>query len=128
MFDLFYMGGPLFMGILTILLFALLAIAGFDLFLLIRRDYRDIESLRKRVVYIKAIGTVALATGFLGQMLGLFQAFGVIEDSGNVSSSLLASGLKISMISPLYGIAIFILSWLLWLLIDNMAAHRQQEP
>jgi biopolymer transport protein ExbB/TolQ len=124
MFDLFYMGGPLFMGILTILLFAALAITGFNLFLLIRRDYRDIESLRKRVVYIKAIGTVALATGFLGQMLGLFQAFGVIEDAGNVSTSLLASGLKISMISPLYGIAIFILSWLLWLLLDNMAAHR----
>lgn len=115
------------MGILTILLFAVLAMTGFNLFLLIRKDYRDIESLRKRVVYIKATGTVAIATGFLGQMLGLFQAFGVIEDAGDVSTSLLASGLKVSMISPLYGIAIFILSWLIWLLLDNMAARRWQK-
>jgi len=54
MFDLFYKGGPLFMGILTILLFIILAIAIYNLVIILRRDFKDINETRKKLKYIKS--------------------------------------------------------------------------
>jgi len=56
--------------------------------------------------------------GILGQLLGLYQAFSVIEAAGAISSAILAGGLKVSMIPTLYGIVIFLLSYVIWLGLD----------
>ncbi|MBL6867880.1 MAG: MotA/TolQ/ExbB proton channel family protein [Cryomorphaceae bacterium] len=91
MLDYFYMGGPLFMGMLT-LIFIVLVVAAV---------------LKKGV---KEIGLLALAIGFLGQFIGLFGAFEAIESIGGVSQSLLAGGLKVSSITSIYGLLIYIIS------------------
>lgn len=91
MLDYFIMGGPLFMGILTLIL--LLMIYG---------------AVRKR--YVKELGLLALAVGFMGQLLGLFGAFEGIEQMGGVSQPILAGGLKVSSITSVYGLLIYIVS------------------
>lgn len=87
----FYMGGPLFMGMLTLIFIALIVAA----------------VLKKGV---KEIGLLALAMGFLGQLIGLMGAFEGIEAMGGVSQSMLAGGLKVSSITSIYGLFIYIIS------------------
>ncbi len=85
------MGGPLFMGMLTLIFIALIVAA----------------VLKKGV---KEIGLLALAMGFLGQLIGLMGAFEGIEAMGGVSQSMLAGGLKVSSITSIYGLLIYIIS------------------
>jgi len=91
MINYFYMGGPLFMGMLTLIFIALIVAA----------------VLKKGV---KEIGLLALAIGFLGQLIGLMGAFEGIEAMGGVSQSMLAGGLKVSSITSIYGLLIYIIS------------------
>ena len=104
MIHLFYQGGPLFMGILTVILAILL-------FVFIRSLFKELEvnELHQSIKWLKSIGTLALVVGILGQLIGLFEAFSFIETSKGISPALLAAGLKISMITTLYGMMIYIL-------------------
>ena len=56
---------------------------------------------------VKEIGLLALAFGFLGQLIGLMGAFEGIEAMGGVSQSVLAGGLKVSSITSIYGMLIY---------------------
>jgi len=118
------MGGPLFMGILTGLLFIILVIAVFYLVIIVRKDYKNLEEARKRLRYIKSIGLFALITGILGQLIGLYAAFTAIEQAMDVSPAIMAGGLKVSMIAPMYGMVIFLVSYLLWILVDFVASRN----
>lgn len=94
MLDYFMMGGPLFMGILTVILLLMIYAA-------------------VRNGCVKELGLLALAVGFMGQLLGLFGAFEGIEQMGGVSQAMLAGGLKVSSITSIYGLFIYIVSLLI---------------
>ena len=103
MFDIFSQGGPLFMGILTLILLSLVAV-----FVLSLIKKRDEKHLLQSIQWLKSLGTLGLVVGILGQLIGLFSAFSVIETSQGISPTMLASGLKVSMITTLYGLIIYI--------------------
>ncbi len=114
------------MGILTTILFLMLAIAIVNLIIIIRKDYKDLAETRRRLKYIKSLGLFAFVAGCMGQLLGLYQGLGVIEEAGgSISPGLLAGGLKISLITPLYGMLIFLVSYALWLILDFMVSRSQ---
>ena len=116
MLDLFYMGGPLFMGILTLIFLAMLAVAFVNGTPVLQKKEGDVEAKARKLAYIKSVGLFALIVGFLGQLIGLFSAFQAIElNAVEVSPTLLASGFKISMITTIYGVLIYALSYLIWL-------------
>jgi len=56
------------------------------------------------------MGLLALATGILGQVIGLYKMFEGIEMMNGVSPAMIAGGLKVSSITTLYGLLIYILS------------------
>jgi hypothetical protein len=93
MMDLYYQGGPLFMSILSFLLLGVLWTAW-------------------KGGPLKEIGLLALAIGILGQLIGIYDAFSVFETT-EISSALLAGGLKVSLTTTLYGLLIYILSLVL---------------
>jgi len=101
MIDLFLHGGVLFMSLLTLLLIALI-VASF-----------------KFKSWVKEIGLLAVSTGVLGQLIGLYGAFQAIQAVGSVSTDILLSGLLTSSISTIYGTCIFILS---------IGIRRKQKP
>lgn len=101
------MGGPLFMSLLTILLLAMV-------FSSIKYVSSDTKTDANRDL-IKSIGLLAMIVGIFGQLIGLFSAFQAIEMTGTVSPAMLGGGLKVSMITTLYGILIYIISYLIWL-------------
>lgn len=107
--DLFYMGGPLFMGILTLVLIAVIATA---VFCFIQQRNESAGDVSGGIV--KEIGLFGLIVGIFGQFLGLYSAFSMIEIAGTVSQEMLMSGLKISSITTIYGIIICLTAWLLY--------------
>ncbi len=113
------------MGILTTVFFLILAIAIVNLILIIKKDYKDLAETRRRLKYIKSLGLFAFVVGFMGQLIGLYLALGKIEEVGSISPGLMAGGLKISMITPLYGMLILLVSYALWLILDFMVSRSQ---
>lgn len=95
MLEIFYMGGPLFMSILSLLLVAVLICAW------------------KYPEWLKEAGLLALAIGILGQIIGLYSAFQYMEASGGVSQEVMAGGLKVSSITTAYGLIIYVISLIL---------------
>ncbi|GGH75547.1 MotA/TolQ/ExbB proton channel family protein [Phaeocystidibacter marisrubri] len=115
MMELFYMGGPLFMGILTFIFIAIIAIAVINGIPFLKGKYSDLDEGRRKLAYIKDAGLLALVIGVLGQLIGLFSAFKAIEMSMmDISPAMLAGGVKVSMITTIYGLVIYALSLLIW--------------
>jgi biopolymer transport protein ExbB/TolQ len=112
------MGGPLFMGILTILLVILLALVIIFAIGVASGRTKGKDIFRHRLTYIKSVGLFSMITGFLGQLIGLIMAFKAIELAEDISPAIVAGGLKVSMITTLYGIGIYLLSILLWFVLD----------
>ena len=104
MFKIFYQGGPLFMGILTLILLSLVAVFVWTIVKKVNE-----KKLNQRIQWLKSIGTLGLVVGILGQLIGLFSAFSIIEKSEQISTAMLAGGLKISLITTLYGLLIYII-------------------
>jgi len=121
MFNLFYEGGVLFMSILTLLLVVLLSISVYYGTLIIKSESGpELRNLyRHRITYIKSVGLLSLVVGIFGQLIGMYQGFSLIQSSGAISQSLLLAGIRISMITTLYGMVIFIISYLIWLGLDS---------
>ena len=116
--NLFHQGGPLFMGILTVLLVILVAMAAIFMVLIATGRASQVHHFRHRLTYLKSFGLLTMITGILGQLIGLVLAFGAIERAGDISPALVWGGLKISMYTTLYGIGIYLLSLVLWLITD----------
>lgn len=73
---------------------------------------------------IKAIGVFAIVWGIFGQSIGLFSAFQAIEAAADISPAMIYGGLKVSMITTLYGSFIFLLSWLIYLIMINWSRKK----
>lgn len=116
--ELFYMGGPLFMGILTILLVILLAVTVYFIMAISSGKASDKVNFPHRLAYIKSIGLFIFITGILGQLIGLFEAFKAIEAAMDISPAIMAGGLKVSMITTLYGMFIYLISIIIWFILD----------
>lgn len=116
MLELFYKGGPLFMGILTILLIVVVAVAIINGLSLVRGAIGNKEERLRKIGYTRSVGLFALIIGVLGQLIGLFSAFQAIElGAVQVSPTIIAAGFKVSMITTMYGIVIYVISLMLWL-------------
>lgn len=126
MLEYFYKGGPIFMGILTALLLSVLVISlicGFQIFSS-KNKYR--KQAGNPLKLIRDLGLIAFVTGLLGQLIGLFSAFRAIElEMVEASPSLIAAGFKVSMISSLYGLIIYLISLGIWFTLQNYQVRKQ---
>ncbi|NPD86796.1 hypothetical protein HNS38_18685 [Lentimicrobium sp. L6] len=112
--DLFFMGGALFMSVLSILLIVMLAWMIYHLskYLISKSSSKEI-ALRK-MEQGRSIGLFALIFGILGQLIGLYGAFSSMAEVTSISPDILYAGLKVSMITTLYGIFIYLIALILW--------------
>ena len=124
--NLFHMGGPLFMGILTILLLILLATTVIFAIFILNGKARNSVSFTHRLSYLKSMGLFTMIVGILGQLIGLLLAFGAIERAGDISPQMVYGGLKISFYTTVYGILVYLLSILLWFVLD-LWHHKKLE-
>ena len=59
---------------------------------------------------LKHLGIFALIFGLFTQLLSLIQIMSALEQIGEVSTAMLAGGLRVSLIAPIYGLIIFLLA------------------
>jgi len=114
----FVMGGSLFMSFLTILLVIIVAVSVYFAIVIANGKAKDKTNFIHQLKYVKSIGLFTMITGVLGQLIGLFMAFTAIEVAEDISPAILAGGLKVSMITTLTGTFIYLLSILIWFLLD----------
>jgi len=112
LFDRLNEGGPFFMYPLFFIIILLL--------ILIVKGFLQKGSVDKTISLISSIALFAIVWGFLGQIIGLIGAFDSIEDMGEVSPAVMAGGLKIAFLAPVFGmfaflvgrLGIIILTWM----------------
>jgi len=124
MFRYFIEGGPLFMGILSIVFLAVLVIAVVNGAHLVGNKSTSNDLRFLRTGYIKTLGLFALVLGMLGQFIGLFSALDIISSGMEISPAIMAQGVKVSMITSVYGMIIFLVAYLLWFVLKSLAAKK----
>ncbi len=95
-------GGPIF----TYTIFAVLIVV-LAFFI---KGLMDKGNNKKTIDLIKSFAWFAVAWGFLGRTFGLIKAFDMVGAAGELTPSLLAGGLKMALVDPLFGILVFIVA------------------
>ncbi len=72
-------------------------------------------------------GSLALAIGFLSQILGIVNALEAIRLAGDISPSLLMAGAMISFYPPICGFIVFIFSMLFYYILKEVIKTRMAE-
>jgi hypothetical protein len=120
MYRYFIEGGPLFMGLLSMVFLVILVIT-----VLAGKSALGKSAIEKNWLgYIKSLGLFAFVLGMLGQFLGLFQAFKIIGSGMEISPAIMASGVKVSMVTSIYGMIIFLVAYLLWFMLNALEARK----
>lgn len=103
--DRFMEGGPFFMSLILICL--LLSIAFIVMGIINLK--KDIVKSKKMTVLASEVSILGLVFGFLGSIIGMIGAFDAIESMGDISSGMMAGGLKVSFLTTVFGAITFIL-------------------
>jgi hypothetical protein len=129
--NLFLMGGPGFMAILTLCL--IITTAWFIYHFVISYNLKELdrEKLLRMFAYGKSMGLFALVIGIIGQMNGLYAMFTEIENTikggQEVIPALVFEGIKVTMIVTVYGMIIYLFSLALWFL-SGFIIERRFKP
>ena len=114
--DRFHEGGPLFMSMILICL-VLTVFFLVRAFMLLSKNVL----LSKKMMKLAAdAGLLALSIGFLGSIIGMITAFDAIEAIDNVSSQMMAGGLKVAFLTTVFGTFTFIISRIGILILKGM--------
>lgn len=102
------MGGTFMLPMLLIGLAGLGAL-GYAIYASMKEARESMEKAAKAARLVKHIAVFLVVTGILSQTIGLYQALSAIESiGGEVSPALLAGGLKVSFIAPIFGLIEFL--------------------
>jgi len=114
----FYMGGPEFMSVLTILFVITVAVSVWYAISIATGKALEKINFKHQLKYLKSIGLFTMIVGILGNFIGLFMAFTAIEQANDISPAIMAGGLKVSLITTLTGMLFYLISIILWFILD----------
>ena len=66
----------------------------------------QISNMEKGCSWIKLFIAVAPSLGFLGTVIGMVMAFDQIQTAGDISPTIVASGMKVALITTIFGIIV----------------------
>jgi biopolymer transport protein ExbB/TolQ len=118
--QLFIDGGPLYMGIQTGILIIMAVWAVYHFLPVLTKKGTELKQTKVKLKHIKTIGSFGFIFGIFSQLLGLYHAFGVIAEASDISTTLMMKGLELSMIPPLFGMIIFMISLIVWMILDYL--------
>ncbi|AZQ63294.1 hypothetical protein EI427_13910 [Flammeovirga pectinis] len=104
--NFYYEGGYLFMNIISIvgiLMFLFMILRGLGI-------SNNMIQPAKSQKLMKEASILALVLGILGQLIGLYSAMVAIAAQGGVSMQILASGIRVSSNTTLYGFFFFVIA------------------
>lgn len=120
MIEMFFRGGVIFMGALTVLLLLVIILTIINAIAVYSNKLTDFNEATKKIKRIRSVGLLALVIGVLGQLIGLFSAFKAVKiGEVEASPSIMQEGFKISAITTVYGSLIFLLSLFFWFVLKQ---------
>lgn len=114
--DRFNEGGPFFMSLILICLIL-------TVFFLVKSFMsltRNVPQSKKMMRLAADAGLLGLVIGFFASIIGMITAFDSIEAIDNISSGMMAGGLKVSFLTTLFGTLTFIISRIGLLVLKGM--------
>lgn len=96
-------GGVVFMVPIVLLLILIIV-------LIVKGILHRNQDNTKTISLIASIALFTIVWGFLGQTIGLISAFDHIHGQGDVSMGVLAGGLKISFLPPVFAMVTFLIA------------------
>ncbi len=84
----------------------------------------DIKKLTKTNSLIIFLGSFTFLFGLLGQILGIYNALQAVQQAGDISPALIAGGLRVSLLAPLYGFFLFLISFITWFIFKNLLKQQ----
>ena len=116
--ELFFRGGPTFMGLLSILFIITTAWIIYQFFIAYNSEQANLKKALRKLGYGKTMGLFTMITGCIGQMIGLRTMFDVIEtvlkQGEQVKQELIFEAIGVTMIVTIYGTLVYLFSLLLW--------------
>lgn len=82
-----------------------------------KQERKNAKKLSETILFF---GSFALLLGILGLAIGIIQALDAIQAAGDVSFGLMVGGFKVSMIVPMYGFMLFIVSFIIWFIFRSI--------
>jgi biopolymer transport protein ExbB/TolQ len=110
-FNHWFEGGPLFMTFIYLMWLAVIILVATFWLKKGKTERRPLVKLNEAILFT---GSLAFLTGILGQVVGIFQALTVLETITDISPKLIAAGLRVSFLAPLYGFMLLIISVIIW--------------
>ncbi|MBQ9230482.1 MAG: MotA/TolQ/ExbB proton channel family protein [Prevotella sp.] len=91
----------------------------------------QISNMEKGCSWIKFFIAVAPSLGFLGTVIGMVMAFDQIQTAGDISPTIVASGMKVALITTIFGIIValvlqFFYNYIL-AKIEHLTAHMEES-
>ena len=107
---LFYEGGTTFMSLVYLMWIIVFALA--VRFIILYLGDKSSQKLKRTNDGILFFGSLAFLIGITGQMIGLIAAFDAVQCIGaaGIKPDMLAGGLKVTFIVPIFGLMLLILS------------------
>lgn len=94
-------GGPFFMIPLILFIFLIIILCVLAM--------RKVETREKFTKLISHVSLFALVWGFLGSTLGLISGFDAMQSVDDMSNGVMAGGLKIALLTTLFGLVTFLI-------------------
>jgi len=110
-------GGPVFTYVILVSLIVIIVL--FILALVQKKGNSKATDL------IKQISWFAVAWGFLGRTFGLIKAFDMVAAQGELTPRLLADGLKMALVDPLFGIMVFVVARILIIVLISVGKEAK---
>lgn len=123
----FFEGGPFHMFFIYLMWTAVFILT--VRLIILYRSGKDALKIKKANNNILFIGSFAFLFGISGQMIGLYYAYEAISKiaKNDINPSLIADGLRVSSIPPLYGLLLLLFSAIIWYIFRNLNYTGQEQ-
>jgi biopolymer transport protein ExbB len=83
--------------------------------------------MEKGCSWIKLFIALAPSLGFLGTVIGMVMAFDQIQTAGDISPTIVASGMKVALITTIFGIIVALILQLFYNFILSKIEHLTSQ-
>ena len=87
----------------------------------------QISNMEKGCSWIKLFIALAPSLGFLGTVIGMVMAFDQIQTAGDISPTIVASGMKVALITTIFGIIVALILQLFYNYILSKIEHLTSQ-
>ena len=104
-------GGPGFMTLHYLMWILVITLTVIAIKSIRKSNYKKLEKLNTTILFIGGFG---LLFSLFYRTMGLYNAFSVLETTSDISPTLVAGGLKASLVAPLYSLFLFLVTGIIW--------------